>query len=330
MVQRLSSSASRFWLRPAKDLLQRVPKISASQPAICDVCCGDGSSSHMLLEWCPSVLQLHCLDTAEAISALQRDDVLASRSAVRFVGSTVNAHFDGSPTGSLYDLIVSPSGMIPRSVSSTDLLDLLQRQMARVRPGGSLALQIPDARLQPSHLLLEQVRASAMAHSRLSLTLPASRLTPHASCLTPHASRLTLHASHLTPHASRRSRPNLESPPTSQRQRASSTQLGCMHTHTRTHTHTHTHMLCASACTKHQRAQRSKGVWCTHGAGACHTQLLALAPLPSLTCTSTGRVYTYACTYAYTPPHAHAAHVSHCAAAESGSGCVARAALLRA
>ena len=184
MVQRLSSSASRFWLRPAKDLLQRVPKISASQPAICDVCCGDGSSSHMLLEWCPSVLQLHCLDTAEAISALQRDDVLASRSAVRFVGSTVNAHFDGSPTGSLYDLIVSPSGMIPRSVSSTDLLDLLQRQMARVRPGGSLALQIPDARLQPSHLLLEQVRASAMAHSRLSLTLPASRLTPYASRLT--------------------------------------------------------------------------------------------------------------------------------------------------
>jgi len=173
-VQRLSSSASRFWLRPAKDLLQRVPKISASQPAICDVCCGDGSSSHMLLEWCPSVLQLHCLDTAEAISALQRDDVLASRSAVRFVGSTVNAHFDGSPTGSLYDLIVSPSGMIPRSVSSTDLLDLLQRQMARVRPGGSLALQIPDARLQPSHLLLEQI-ASEFGVSA-NLPAPASEL----------------------------------------------------------------------------------------------------------------------------------------------------------
>jgi len=128
----------------------------------------------MLLEWCPSVLQLHCLDTAEAISALQRDDVLASRSAVRFVGSTVNAHFDGSPTGSLYDLIVSPSGMIPRSVSSTDLLDLLQRQMARVRPGGSLALQIPDARLQPSHLLLEQI-ASEFGVSA-NLPAPASEL----------------------------------------------------------------------------------------------------------------------------------------------------------
>ena len=48
-------------LRPARDLLNRVPHISASHPDIIDAGCGEGGPSKLLLERFPSG-KLLCLD----------------------------------------------------------------------------------------------------------------------------------------------------------------------------------------------------------------------------------------------------------------------------
>lgn len=145
-------------LRPPSDLLSRVPKLSGSHPNIVDVGCGDGQASKLLLSKFPTA-KLLCLDSSEEMLAAARgDEALASRSAVEFKCEEIVAHFPtpaaGAPSGNLYDLIFANASL---QWCAEPAPQLMSRMLARVRPGGALAVQMPDSRQQPSHVLLREV-----------------------------------------------------------------------------------------------------------------------------------------------------------------------------
>ena len=145
-------------LRPPSDLLSRVPKLTASHPHIVDVGCGDGGPSKLLLARFPTA-NLLCLDSSEEmLAATKADEALASRSAVSFKCEEIVAHFPpvaaGAPSGDLYDLIFANASL---QWCAEPPPQLMARMLARVRPGGALAVQLPDSREQPSHILLREV-----------------------------------------------------------------------------------------------------------------------------------------------------------------------------
>ena len=167
--RRLSTAAAVPWdpirykdfaadrLRPVRDLLNRVPKISATQPQIVDVGCGAGGSSMLLLEKFPSAKML-CMDSSpEMLAAAEAEDALSSRALLKFKLQTIEEHFSLSAAASsdLYDLIFANESLH----WCDDLPGLLERMIGRVRPGGVLGMQIPDTRTQLSHVLMRETAA---------------------------------------------------------------------------------------------------------------------------------------------------------------------------
>ena len=63
-------------LRPARDLMNRIPKINANMPDIIDAGCGEGGPSKLLLERFPSA-KLLCLDSSRALHDVLRTKGLA-------------------------------------------------------------------------------------------------------------------------------------------------------------------------------------------------------------------------------------------------------------
>ena len=58
-------------LRPARDLMNRIPQINANMPDIIDAGCGEGGPSKLLLERFPSA-KLLCLDSSRALLHVRR------------------------------------------------------------------------------------------------------------------------------------------------------------------------------------------------------------------------------------------------------------------
>lgn len=127
-------------MRPVGDLLSRVPqKLQGVMPSVIDVGCGVGAASKLLLERYPEA-KLLCLDRdAARLKRAEDDEVLSSRALVEFKHTTAEEHF-ADVTGPLYDLIFSNAALH----WSDDMPGLVSKMFARVRPGGTLALQVPD------------------------------------------------------------------------------------------------------------------------------------------------------------------------------------------
>lgn len=166
-------------LRPPQDLLARLGstvKLTASQPAILDCGCGNGGSSRQLIDAYPHA-RLTCIDSSEAmIEAAQADEVLASRELVSFTLRSIEEQFaeKGKHTGELFDLIFSNASLHWCDEEGDALPSLLQRMLGRVRPGGALAMQIPDTREQPSHVIMRDVAAEL---GRPDVAPPSNRHT---------------------------------------------------------------------------------------------------------------------------------------------------------
>ena len=163
-------------LRPASDLLARVPKLTASQPLICDVGCGDGGPAKLLLQRFPKA-RLLCIDSSpEMLAAAQADEALTGRSYVRFACEDVETHFakGAVPSGELYDLVYTNSSLH----WCADVPDVLQRLLSRLRPGGTLAMQIPDTRHQPSHTLLREAALEAGLSEATVAQMPSNQCEP--------------------------------------------------------------------------------------------------------------------------------------------------------
>lgn len=143
-------------LRPAADLLARVPALAAA-PKICDVGCGDGGPAKLLLERFPDAV-LRCTDSSEEMLSAARAALPAtgvSAATVNFALETFDETFGGGG-GDSYDLVYANAAF---HWATCDMPALLTRVLGRVNPAGCLAMQIPDTRVQPSHVLLREVAA---------------------------------------------------------------------------------------------------------------------------------------------------------------------------
>ena len=111
------------------------------------------------------------------LEAAQSDEALNGREMVRFSHERIEEHFKPSSatSGSLYDLIFANAslqwcdGAVPA---------LMARMLARVRPGGSLAVQMPDNRMQPSHTILREVAAECGLSASEIDAVPTNRHGP--------------------------------------------------------------------------------------------------------------------------------------------------------
>jgi trans-aconitate 2-methyltransferase len=129
----------------------------------------------MLMEQWPNA-KMTLLDANEERLALAREDEgLNGRALVTFAQEDASEHFSraAAPTGPMYDLVFSNAALH----WCDDVPELARRLFDRVRPGGALALQIPDMATAPSHTLFKQT-ASAMGYDADEIRLPTNDRTP--------------------------------------------------------------------------------------------------------------------------------------------------------
>ena len=185
MARRLSWSPAAYArfrdarLRPAKDLLDKVGKLTAASSLhILDAGCGSGLSSRLLIDTYPHA-KLTCIDSSPTmIEAARSDEALASRQFVHFEERSIEDACLKSGSGELYDMIFANSVLQWVDEREQPLPTLLERMLSRVRPGGALAVQIPDTSAMPSHAILRE-----LADER---GLPAAALL-RANCSPPAA-----------------------------------------------------------------------------------------------------------------------------------------------
>ena len=137
----------------------------------------------MLLERFPPA-RLLCLEpSAERLEQAKADRELSGRSLVSFEHGDVDEHFSAASLtagGSLYDLVFCSDAMH----RSPDMLGLLERQLNRIRPGGTLAMQVLDESThhqQPAHALLTELAAELGVSAALDAATADSSQPPPPS-----------------------------------------------------------------------------------------------------------------------------------------------------
>jgi trans-aconitate 2-methyltransferase len=132
--------------RPAQDLLARVPLSGAAR--VVDLGCGPGNSTELLVQRFPTA-QVTGTDNSEAMLASAR----ARLPQARFEFSDISTWQPELPP----DLIYANAALqwVP------DHEALIPRLFAALAPGGVLAIQMPDNRLEPTHRLMREVAAEA-------------------------------------------------------------------------------------------------------------------------------------------------------------------------
>ena len=132
--------------RPAQDLLARVPLVGAAR--VVDLGCGPGNSTELLVQRFPTA-QVTGTDNSEAMLASARERL----PQVRFEFGDISTWQPELPP----DLIYANAALqwVP------DHEALIPRLFAALAPGGVLAIQMPDNRLEPTHRLMREVAAEA-------------------------------------------------------------------------------------------------------------------------------------------------------------------------
>ena len=128
--------------RPSRDLVAAIPGAPAGR--MCDLGCGPGNSTEVLAARFPDAA-LEGLDSSPEMVAAAR----ARMPGVRFTVADIRAWDDTGPFGVL--LANAVLQWLP------DHAALLPRLMARLAPGGSLAVQMPDNLDEPAHRLMREV-----------------------------------------------------------------------------------------------------------------------------------------------------------------------------
>ncbi|KAL4087009.1 hypothetical protein PRIC1_014067 [Phytophthora ramorum] len=142
-------------LRPALELLARVPALSSTEDAteIMDLGAGTGNMAPAFFKRWPKA---HVTFVDSSSSMLERaklehranDDVKSDQC------SYVQDDFESFQPDKPVDLIFSNAAL--HWVSSERHKQLMPRLFSFLKPGGTLAFQIPDTRLQPSHQLIAE------------------------------------------------------------------------------------------------------------------------------------------------------------------------------
>ena len=131
--------------RPAAELLSRVP--IAAPRSVVDAGCGPGNSTELLVERYPGAA-VSGFDS----SAAMLDSARERLPRVRFELADLTTWAPGPDT----DLVFSNAVLqwVPGH------LDILARLLAALPPGGVVAVQIPDNKSEPNHVLMRQATAT--------------------------------------------------------------------------------------------------------------------------------------------------------------------------
>lgn len=128
--------------RPIQDLLARIPNRSVA--AAVDIGCGPGNSTELLRERYPDAIVSGMDSSAEMIEAARK-----RLPGLSFDTDDISAWRNPGP----FDVILSNAALqwVP------DHAALLPALLAKLAPGGSLAVQMPDNLEEPAHRLMRQV-----------------------------------------------------------------------------------------------------------------------------------------------------------------------------
>lgn len=173
MMDQLAWSASQYVkfederTRPARDLLAQVPLATAQ--TVVDLGCGPGNSTELLAERYPDA-DIVGVDSAP-------DMLMAARKRLperRFLEADIASWAPAEPVDLLFANALFQ--WIP------DHLSVLVRLMDSLKPGGVLAVQMPDNLGEPTHMLMEEV-----AHAGPWADAFANRATRRQMLPTPSA-----------------------------------------------------------------------------------------------------------------------------------------------
>ncbi len=139
--------------RPSRDLVAAIPGTPAGR--MCDLGCGPGNSTEVLAARFPDAVAEGVDSSAEMVGAAQ-----ARMPGVRFTVAAIESWDDPGPFGVL--LANAVLQWVP------DHAALLPRLAARLAPGGSLAVQMPDNLDEPAHVLMRQVAADGPWAAKLA------------------------------------------------------------------------------------------------------------------------------------------------------------------
>lgn len=139
--------------RPARDLLAAVPAIQAR--VVIDIGCGPGNSTELLAARFPEAVVRGLDSSPDMIEAARRRMPHA-----RFDIASIEGWNERGP----FDVILANAVLqwVP------DHHSLLPSLAARLAPGGSLAIQMPDNLQEPAHRLMREIAAQGPWASKLA------------------------------------------------------------------------------------------------------------------------------------------------------------------
>ena len=141
--------------RPFVELLARVPDPHGRAVAsVVDLGCGPGHLTGLLARRWPGA-RLHGVDASAEMIASARDRVGGPGEGVTYEVADLRDWLAAPPAGEETDVLVSNATLqwLP------DPLSLLPRMVARVAPGGTLAIGVPANFDEPSHVLRRELAA---------------------------------------------------------------------------------------------------------------------------------------------------------------------------
>jgi trans-aconitate 2-methyltransferase len=165
--------------RAARDLLAAVPLADAGK--VIDMGCGPGNSTELLLARFPQA-QITGLDSSPAMLAEARRRLPRLRFEAAEADSwTPQADVDLVFANAIYH-------WVPHH------LEQLPRVLAALRPGGVLAVQMPDNVAEPTHRLMRELAEEAPWAGRLTDAArePLAPARAYYDALAPHAARVDI------------------------------------------------------------------------------------------------------------------------------------------
>ncbi|KDO28887.1 hypothetical protein SPRG_05758 [Saprolegnia parasitica CBS 223.65] len=135
-------------LQPALDLLQRI-HVPNNVASIVDLGCGTGNITPFMRERWPHA-RIHCVDSSKDMLASAR----AAHAGIVDNVAYTQADFETFSVAEPVDVIFSNAAL--HWVSFDVHKVLLPRLFSLLKPGGVLAIQMPDTRVQASHVLMPE------------------------------------------------------------------------------------------------------------------------------------------------------------------------------
>ncbi|EEU43356.1 uncharacterized protein NECHADRAFT_45389 [Fusarium vanettenii 77-13-4] len=146
--------------RPSRDLLAQVPLESPS--FILDVGCGPGNSTQVLVDRYPGAV-IEGIDSSPGMITEARKAL----PQIKFSVADLKTHTPQKPL----DLVFSNA--VFQWLKADERVPTMKRMMQWLRPGGVLAIQVPDNYLEPSHIAMRAVANEGRWASILGPLRPA-------------------------------------------------------------------------------------------------------------------------------------------------------------